>query len=82
MIAQSGIVALKFMSREYESSRFSQLSSFRKLSNVALLTFVGVALTVPLEIIENLTKIASPIDAILTIFNKEGKEPIKQFFMN
>ena len=55
MIAQSGIVTLKYLSREYDQNKSSNLSWFRRVSNVALLTFAGITLTVPLEIIENLS---------------------------
>lgn len=66
MIAQSGIVALKFISREYEDYKAKKLNCFRRVANASLLSFLGALLTIPLEIIENLTKLFSPFDALLS----------------
>lgn len=70
---------MKFSQREFEDSRRVKLSRFRVLTNCMMLSFSGILLLLPLELIEIATKLTSVLDAIVGIF-KPDLEPFQNFF--
>lgn len=57
MITQSCIIGIKFSQEDFEYDNYSRLSCYMKFFNNLLLTFGGVFLLVPLEILDSLHKI-------------------------
>lgn len=76
MITLSGIITLKFTNKEFSSIKRSQQSCLRKALNLLLLTFVGILMMIPLELIDSLIKIGSVFDSLFGCFVK-GKQPVK-----
>jgi len=57
MATQSCVIGIKFSQGDFEPQAFAKNSCIGKLINIALLTFAGCFLLVPLEVLDNLTKI-------------------------
>ena len=57
MAQQSCVIGMKFAQGDYEPQNFKKNGCFSKILKIFLLTFFGAFLIIPLELLDNLSKI-------------------------
>ena len=69
---------MKFSENEYSSDASSKKTRCRRCCNINLLTFTGIILIMPLELLENISKITSLFGAVFGCY--KGYNSVKGFF--
>jgi hypothetical protein len=57
MVQQSSIIGMKFAQGDFEPLNFKNINIFTKISNIALLTIIGMTIMVIIEILDAATKV-------------------------